>query len=63
METEVTCSDFYVILGTNEGEKDFYWLARQSAWVGKDVQHVWVINDKWNEKWKKKYLCYIYLYM
>lgn len=25
------CSDFYVILGTNEGEKDFYCLARQSA--------------------------------
>ena len=38
--------DLYARLGTKEGEKELYRLARQRDRTGNDVQHVRVIKDE-----------------
>ena len=55
--------DLYARLETNEGEKELYRLARQRDRAGKEIQHVRVMKDKYDnvmvsleavsKRWKK----------
>ena len=65
--------DLYARLKTKEGEKELYRLARQRDRAGKDVQHMRVMKDEYEnvminleavlKKWKEYFeKLYIYMY-